>query len=123
MKWFNLFLVILLLPGCSCFDSSGIPGKVSVRVGEVFSVPLGANSSTGFDWTVKNDPSMLEFLGYDSELPAGIPAPGYGSARTYRFKALKNGTTLLTLVCERSTEHGFAVNSVMRTIEILVTIQ
>ncbi|MDD5312242.1 MAG: protease inhibitor I42 family protein [Dehalococcoidia bacterium] len=116
---------MLLLSGCSCFDSSKseIPDKVNLQVGEVFSIPLGANSSTGYDWTIKNDPAMVEFLGYDSALPAGIPLPGSGSARTYKFKALKSGTTMLTLIYERSKEHGFAQGDVMKTIEIPVTIR
>ena len=126
MRWFNLFLVgILLLSGCSCSDSSasGIPEKINVQVGEVFSIQLGANSSTGYDWTIKNDSMLVEFLGYDSELPVGIPPPGSGSERTYKFKAIKSGTTLLTLIYERSKEHGFAVGDVWKTIEIPVTIQ
>ena len=125
MRLFSLFLVMLLLSGCSFLSSceSGLPENINVQVGEVFSIPLGANSSTGYDWTIKNDPALVEFLGYDSELPVGIPPPGSGSERTYKFKAIKSGTTLLTLIYERSMDHGFAVSNVLKTIEITVTIR
>ena len=96
--------------------------QVRVPVGEVFTIPLTANPSTGYDWTVKHDPAMVEFLDYESNSARTPPAPGDQVYRTYKFKALKRGETKITLVYERSRERGFAISEILERIEVPVTI-
>jgi predicted secreted protein len=94
-----------------------------VAVGEVFTIPLTSNPSTGYDWTVKHDPAMIEYLGYDCEPGRMPPAPGDQSYCTYKFKALATGETTITLIYEHSKEQGFEVSEVAEIIEVPVTIQ
>jgi len=102
-----------------------IPVKIikQVKVGEVFSISLESNPSTGFDWTVKYDETMIEYLGYSSSPQAEMPKPGDQSYPDYRFKALKSGDTMITLLYQRSKEHGFLQDYVLKTIDVYVIIQ
>ncbi|MFZ2410662.1 MAG: protease inhibitor I42 family protein [Candidatus Methanoperedens sp.] len=81
-----------------------------------------SNPSTGYDWTVKQDTTMLEFMGYESELTWNT-APGNQVPRVYKFKALKAGNTNITMIYERSLERGFAKSDVLKSIEIPVIIR
>lgn len=93
-----------------------------VTVGEEFTIPLGSNPSTGYDWTVKTDTAMLEFMGDESELTWNT-APGNQVFRAYKFKALKAGNTNITMIYERSPERGFTKSDVLKSIEIPVIIR
>jgi predicted secreted protein len=97
--------------------------QVNVVVGQVFDIPLDANPSTGFDWTVQYDKEMIEYQNYTGYSDSTPPMPGSPSHRTYHFKALKAGQTKITLVYERSKEHGFSVTTVAEIIEVPVSIQ
>ncbi|MCJ7654194.1 MAG: protease inhibitor I42 family protein [Dehalococcoidia bacterium] len=131
MKWLILILLVLSLAlGCTPpqppepqLPTPKVPEQVEVAVGEVFTIPLTSNPSTGYDWTVKHDSEMVEYLGYDCEPGRMPPAPGDQSYCGYKFKALKVGETKITLIYERSKERGFAVNEVAEIIEVPVTIQ
>jgi predicted secreted protein len=97
--------------------------QVVVAVGEVFTIPLTANPSTGFDWTVKHDAAMVEYLGHDCSPGRMPPAPGDQSHCGYKFKALTRGETKITLLYEQGKERGFAVSTVLEIVEVPVTIR
>ncbi len=131
MKWLILILLLSSLAlGCAPpqppapqqLPTPEIPEQVEVAVGEVFTIPLTSNPSTGYDWTVKHNAAMIEYLGHDSKPFTVPPAPGDQVYRTYKFKALKVGETKITLIYEQSKERGFAVSEVAEIIEVPVTI-
>ena len=94
-----------------------------LKVGEVFSLSLESNPSTGFDWTVKYDKTMIEYLGDTSSPQTEILKPGDQYYPAYTFKALKSGETTIMMIYEQSKESGFSQNFVLKSIEIEVTIK
>jgi len=93
-----------------------------LAVGEVFTIPLTRNVSTGFDWEMKYDPAMVEYLGRDCRTPA--PAcPGDQSYCSYKFKALAQGETKITLLYQRGEKLGTDLTTGRSIIEMPVTIR
>ena len=131
MKWLILILVLSSLAlGCTPpqppepqLPAPKVPEQVKVAVGEVFTIPLTANPSTGFDWTVKHDSAMIEYLGHDCSPGRMPPAPGDQSYCGYKFKALTRGETKITLLYQQGKESGFAVSTVIEVVEVPVTIR
>lgn len=80
--------------------------KVTLKTGDVLSITLDSNPSTGYSWKVsQNDPKVLLPLG-DPQFSLGgkEPMPGAGGTETFQFKALAKGLTPLTLVYVRPWE-------------------
>lgn len=124
MKALILISLAVFVLGCVSPEPPGPESQdnFNVTVGEEFAIPLASNPSTGYDWTVKHDATMLEYMGYESGL-SWNPAPGNQVSREYKFKALKAGNTNITMIYERSPERGFARSDVLKSIEIPVIIR
>ena len=94
---------------------------VTVNAGETLVVKLGGNPSTGYTWEAKDlDAHMLQQVGepgFESFSPGLV---GAGGTLTLTFKALKPGTTTLTLVYHRSWETNVAP---LQTFTVTVTVQ
>lgn len=91
---------------------------VYVEAGEVFTINLSTNPSTGYDWTIKTDGAIVEYLGND--YLSGGDSPGAQSNEAHNFKALTVGNTNITLLYERSEERGFSQSQVMKNITVKV---
>ena len=105
-------LCTLLLAGCG--DSSADDAAVTVTQaqngatatlakGEILSVVLAGNPTTGYQWTVvENDAARLQPL--DPVYEADSDAIGSGGVYTFRFRALQAGTSRLRLAYLRAWE-------------------
>ena len=83
--------------------------QVDVNVGQQIVIALDGNPSTGFTWEAKDlDTTMFEEVGdpaFNSSNPGSV---GSGGTLTLTFKALKAGTSNLTLIYHRPWETGVA---------------
>ena len=81
--------------------------NLKVKVGEQIVVVLEGNPSTGYIWEAKDlDASMIQQVG-ETEFKSSNSNPGFagaGGTLTLKFRALKVGTTSLTLVYHRPWE-------------------
>lgn len=96
---------------CEDFTSQNhILGELSMKAGDSFSVTLCSNPSTGFQWesAVISDPSVLtetshQYIGPESD-PA--PPPGTPGQDVWTFRALKKGTSTISIYYSRPWEGG-----------------
>lgn len=98
----------------SCDDfmaSKHISKKLDVAVNDSFEITLCSNPTTGFKWVETaqiSDTTVLqqiehEFIGPESEPP---PPPGTPGQEIWTFKALKKGTTTVSMEYSRPWEGG-----------------
>ena len=88
-----------------------VSGQVEVAMGESFTVTLGSNKTTGFEWAEDSqisDTGVLkqvghEFIGPESEPP---PPPGTPGQEVWTFEALEKGTTTVSMEYGRPWEGG-----------------
>ena len=104
-----LLLGILLVSGLACGSASkevcvndSCSGKkVSVAVGGWLTVTLDSNPSTGFSWALaeNSDESVLQEAGHQYVAPetSGTPVPGKGGEEVWIFRALKEGTSTISM--------------------------
>ena len=94
-------------------DQNHVSKEVEVAAGNSFTVTLCSNASTGFQWTEKaqiSDQAVLEQLGHETVAPGAggdkPPAPGTAGKEVWTFKALKKGTSAISLEYSRPWEGG-----------------
>jgi inhibitor of cysteine peptidase len=100
----------------SCDDfteEQHISKQVEVNVGDSFTAILCSNPSTGFQWSETatiSDQSVLEQTGHKLVPPegkgGGPPAPGTPGQEEWTFKALKKGTSTVSIKYSRPWEGG-----------------
>ena len=106
-------LVIVLATACNpvnktvTLTAADKGSQVDVNVGQQIVIALDGNPSTGFTWEAKDlDTTMFEEVGYPAFTSSNPGSVGSGGTLTLTFKALKAGTSDLTLVYHRSWETG-----------------
>ena len=111
MKRFLILVTVVaicLMAGCTrevkTYSDSG--QTIDIGVNQEFVIALGANPTTGYDWEVSLDETMLELVEKTYKLPeeAEHEVVGAGGVDYFRFKALKAGETEITMVYKRSWE-------------------
>jgi len=100
----------------SCDDfreEQHISKQVEVNVGDSFTVTLCSNPSTGFQWSETatiGDQSVLEQAAHRMVPPegegGGSPAPGTPGQEEWTFKALKKGTSTVSMEYSQPWEGG-----------------
>lgn len=100
-----LFAVLLLSTVASATDDS--TERREVRPGERFAVTLNANPTTGYAWSLADDPdpTVVRPLGSSFERPADAP-PGAGGQDVWTFDAVGRGAATITLVYRRPWERA-----------------
>ena len=105
---------MVLLFGCVGAAPSGEKGSaqysettrdIQSKVGEGFTIRLEANETTGYTWRGNEsfDHTFLELTGSPYQ-PVQPQRPGSGGEQRFHFKALKAGSTRITLTYKRSWE-------------------
>lgn len=82
---------------------------VTVALDGTLIVALTSNPSTGYSWAVVADePTNLELEGEPTYVPPGSTTPVVGAAGTevFTFKAIKTGSSKLSMAYSRSFESG-----------------
>jgi len=105
-------VAISLVAGCvgeiKTYIDSG--QTIDIGVDQEFIIAIGANPTTGYDWEVSLDETILELVEKTYKLPeeAEHEVVGAGGVDYFRFKALKKGKTEITMVYKRSWEEPTA---------------
>lgn len=100
----------------SCDDfmkNQHVSKEVEVAAGDAFTITLCSNPSTGFQWSESaqiSDLTILEETGHEFVAPEAEgskpPAPGTPGKEVWTFKALKKGTSTISLEYSRPWEGG-----------------
>ena len=115
-------LLPALLLGCAVASEQGsinltcddfmsqkhIIGQLSVNAGNSFTVTLCANPTTGFQWesAVITDPSVLTETNHQFFGPEDENLVGAAGRDVWTFKALKKGTSNISIAYSRPWEGG-----------------
>ena len=89
-----------------------ISQEVEVAVGDSFTVTLCSNPTTGFEWESAqiSDQTVLQQIDHKFVAPEtkgdGPPAPGTPGKEVWTFKALKAGTSTISMEYSRPWEGG-----------------
>ena len=113
--WFALSLGVSLLWLSGCGGAAGPVAvelqaadngsAVEVAAGGSVKITLEGNPSTGYTWEAKDlDAALLEQGGEAAFVSDSPDLLGAGGKLTFTFKALKAGTTKLTLIYHRPWE-------------------
>ncbi len=101
-------IAISLVAGCVGEIKTYIDAgqTIDIDVNQEFVIALGANPTTGYDWEVSLDETMLELVEkiYKLAEEAEHEIVGAGGVDYFRFKALKAGETEITMVYRRAWE-------------------
>ena len=113
-----LLLGVLLVSGFACgsvsddvcVNDSCSGKKVSVAAGGSVTVTLESNATTGFIWALieNSDASVLQEAGHDYIVPEtdGTPVPGKGGEEVWTFRALKEGTSTISMEYKQPWDAG-----------------
>jgi inhibitor of cysteine peptidase len=86
-------------------NSTDARRQLNVKVGERLAVSLEGNLTTGYTWEASDlDTSMIQQVGAAAFVSSHPGLVGAGGTQTLAFKALKAGTTNLTLIYHRPWE-------------------
>jgi inhibitor of cysteine peptidase len=79
-----------------------------VRVGDFIKATIASNPTTGFSWKLAgiSDPAVLAQDGEPEYLPPESTLPGAGGQEVWTFKALKKGTSRISLEYSQPWEGG-----------------
>ena len=108
--FFKLILLLCCLSLFACKDSSAVKvvdGKklMEVKAGEEFSISVYANPSTGYEWQLAEALDADYLVLVNKEYSGGDPTlVGSGCEQQWTFKALKPGSTKISLKYLRSWE-------------------
>ncbi len=106
-KWLIMGLVttaLLVLTACSTSakqvsaDDSSSGKQIDIAIGGTLTVTLDSNQTTGFSWELKEigDTNILQKMDSKYVAPTSNMV-GAGGKEVWNFKALKGGTTTLTM--------------------------
>ena len=109
-------LALSLLAGCggvkTYVDEDGV---LKTGVNQEFVIALDSNPTTGYDWEASFDDNMLSVV--EKKYNPGEKAPGLvgaGGTQYFRFKALRKGSTEITVTYKRSWETDYAEQKVFQ---------
>ena len=111
---------LLLVTGCTGIQTYTDSGQtINIDINQKFIIALDSNPTTGYSWQASYDESTLELVGKSYEMgeKAKQGAVGAGGVEYFQFKALKTGTTEITLIYKRPWEEQ-AINQKIFTVNI-----
>jgi inhibitor of cysteine peptidase len=113
-------VIICLLAGCvevKTYTDSG--QTINIGAGQQFVIALGSNPTTGYSWQESYDETMLELVkkSYEGE-ETEEDVVGAGGVEYFRFKALKEGETEITLTYKQPWAGGGVGETKVFTVNI-----
>ena len=111
----SLLILCVVLTACGSVDEVNVGdadagGRVDLQVGQILTVSLESNPTTGYIWQVaRYDNAILRQLG-EAEFKQGGEEGlvGAGGIETFRFESVQAGETSLELEYVRPWEEGVA---------------
>lgn len=76
--------------------------EIKMKVGEIFSVELESNPTTGYQWEESFDEKKVKLVDKNFDLPSR--AIGAAGKETFTFEALSEGTSTIRLDYKRGWE-------------------
>lgn len=76
--------------------------KIKTHIGEIVTISLESNPSTGHRWIAKFEPKFLKLV--KQEFISSSNLVGAGGTERFDFKAVTSGTTTLHMVYKREWE-------------------
>jgi inhibitor of cysteine peptidase len=114
-----LVLAVFLVAGCAGGTKVSTytdPAQtINAGVNQEFMIALDSNPTTGYNWEEKHDAAMLSLVESKYEpdkKAAGLV--GAGGTQYFQFKALKTGSTEITLTYKRSWESSIGEQKVFK---------
>ena len=105
-------------------DASADGSTQQLKKGEVMSVTLESNPSTGYSWfvTISDQNVIIQMAETENQeaSPSTTPVLGAPEKKTFFFQAIEAGQAAITLDYQRGWETGIAPE---QTINILVEVQ
>lgn len=96
--------------GKTILDASDSGSQIELKAGDIFTVELESNPSTGFQWVLadNSDDAVLQMQEqeYVIDNAGDPPLPGAGGKEVWTFKALSRGETTISLEYSRPWEGG-----------------
>jgi inhibitor of cysteine peptidase len=86
-----------------------ISKEVAAAVGDSFTVTLCSNATTGFKWSESakiSNPAVVQQIGHEFVSPEAKGVVGAAGKEVWTFKALKKGTSTVSLEYSRPWEGG-----------------
>ena len=82
--------------------------RLDVDIGQQFELSLEANATTGFEWQEEHDENYVKLLGdeYIASQDRENGIAGTGGTHVFKYKALKEGQTEITLTYRQPWEVG-----------------
>lgn len=77
---------------------------IETKMGDIFSIVLDANPTTGYQWEVEIDSDNIQLIDREYITSSKEPVPGAGGYETFNFFALKPGNTNIKFSYLRSWE-------------------
>jgi inhibitor of cysteine peptidase len=104
-------------------DASANGTTQTLKKGEVMSITLESNSSTGYSWVASiSDTAVVSQAGepqYNEPASSATPVVGAAGSQTFLFQGVSAGTAALTLDYERPWETDVApVQSIVITVNV-----
>ena len=89
-------------------DESSSGKQVEIAAGGTLTVTLESNQTTGFQWELKSvgDTSVLQSQGGTYNAPEDTGMVGAGGEEVWTFKALKSGTSSLSMEYSQPWDGG-----------------
>jgi len=110
-------------PGETTLDASDSGSQIELAVGDIFTVELESNPSTGFQWVLADNSNdtvlQMQAQEYVTGNAGDLPLPGAGGKEVLTFKALATGETNVSLEYSRPWEGG---EKAVQTFELAVTV-
>lgn len=83
--------------------AGGSGPAATINLGDVYTVELEENASTGYSWAVEYDQSKLQLV-KDEAVPPAAPIPGAPGKHVWEFKAIARGRTTIRFSYARAWE-------------------
>jgi inhibitor of cysteine peptidase len=91
----------------------------SFKVGELITMKLPENPTTGFNWEIKEfDKKILELTDTQYEIVEDVQIGG-GGTKTFKFKLKSPGSTRIKLILKRSMDPD---SSAIQYFEAIITV-
>ena len=114
-----LVLAVFLAAGCAGGTNVNVytdPAQtINAGVNQEFVIALDSNPTTGYNWEEKHDAAMLNLVEskYEPDKKA-TGLVGAGGTQYFQFKALKAGSTEITLTYKRPWESSIGEQKIFK---------
>jgi inhibitor of cysteine peptidase len=120
----SMLLIAAALTGCAAASADKTYGKddkdIAVSAGDMFTIELEANPTTGYDWSINvSDESIVKLESQEyQQQPGSEELVGAGGTDIFTFKGIKAGSATITFIYERSFEQESAVETLLYNVTV-----